>query len=180
SDLGALVKIVSPCLIPQLEILVDNERCTWVKKEYSLNDIGNAVLIFSCTDLEEVNAEVASDAKDNLRHINVVDDPDKCSFIVPSIMERGDLTIAVSTAGSSPIVARQVRAELETMYGDEMAEYLSLLKSWRADAKKSLPLNKREKFWQKATDGEVLSLIKAKRLNEAEEVIAGCFRSLLE
>ena len=177
---GAIVHIVSPCLVPELKELIDEKTCFWVEKVYSTEDIQDAMLVFSCTEIEEVNAQVSSDAKAHLRLVNVVDDPEKCSFIVPSIMEQGDLKIAVSTGGSSPIVARQVRAELESLYGNEMAEYLTLLKNWRIKAKSDLPLEKRTIFWNRATDGEVRKLIKAQRLAEAEGVVEKCFLSLLD
>ncbi|HBW34535.1 bifunctional precorrin-2 dehydrogenase/sirohydrochlorin ferrochelatase [Desulfosporosinus sp. BICA1-9] len=176
---GALVRIVSPRLVPELRELIDEKTCFWVEKEYSTEDIQDAMLVFSCTEIEEVNAQVSYDAKAHFRPVNVVDEPEKCSFIVPSIMERGDLKIAVSTGGSSPIVARQVRSELEALYGNEMADYLTLLKSWRTKAKKDLPPEKRSIFWDRATDGEVRKLIKAQRLTEAEGVIETCFLSLL-
>ncbi|MDP4127333.1 MAG: NAD(P)-dependent oxidoreductase [Bacillota bacterium] len=177
---GALVHIVSPQLVPELRILVNEDTCVWSEKEYSSGDINEAVLVFSCTEKEDVNAQVSFDATVHHRPVNVVDDPEKCSFIVPSIMERGDLKIAVSTGGSSPIVARQVRAELENLYGHEMAEYLRLLKTWRNLAKTKLPPEKRGIFWDRATDGEVRGLIKAERLAEAEGVIEQCFLSLLD
>lgn len=176
---GSLVRIVSPRLVPELQELIDETTCVWVPKEYSTEDIQDAMLIYSCTEIEEVNAQVSRDAKSHYRLVNVVDDPEKCSFIVPSIMEQGDLKIAVSTGGSSPIVARQVRAELEDLYGPEIAEYLSLLKSWRNKAKSELPLDKRSVFWERATDGEVRELIKAQRVTEAKGVLEKCFLSLL-
>lgn len=177
---GALVQIVSPQLIPELRELIDDKTCFWVEKEYSTEDMREIVLVFSCTEIEEVNSQVSRDAKARYRLVNVVDDPENCSFIVPSMMERGDLKIAVSTGGSSPIVARQVRAELETLYGFEMAEYLSLLKSWRTKAKRDLPIEKRTIFWKRVTDGEVRKLINAQRLAEAEGVVEKCFLSLLD
>jgi len=177
---GALVHIVSPRLVPELKELIDEKTCFWTEKDYSIEDMQEAILVFSCTEKEEVNAQVAKDANAHHRPVNVVDDPEKCSFIVPSIMERGDLKIAVSTGGSSPIVARQVRAELQSLYGQEMAEYLTLLKTWRSLAKRSLPSEKRSIFWQRATDGEVRELIKAQRLTEAEGVVEKCFQSLLD
>lgn len=177
---GAYVHIVSPRLVPELKALVDEKTCFWLEKDYSMEDIHEVILVFSCTEKEEVNAQVAHDANARHRPVNVVDDPEKCSFIVPSIMERGDLKIAVSTGGSSPIVARQVRAELQSLYGQEMAEYLSLLKTWRGLAKRNLPSEKRSIFWQRVTDGEVRELIKAQQLTEAEGVVEKCFQSLLD
>jgi precorrin-2 dehydrogenase/sirohydrochlorin ferrochelatase len=138
------------------------------------------VLVFSCTEKDEVNAQVSNDANTHVRPVNVVDDPEKCSFIVPSIMEQGELKIAVSTGGSSPIVARQIRAELQSLYGREMAEYLTLLKKWRSVVKRSLPPEKRSIFWQRATDGEVRELIRNQQLTEAEGVMKKCFQLLLD
>ena len=178
-DHGAIVHIVSPQLVPELKLLINAHTCLWSEKEYSTEDIQKAILVFSCTEKEEVNAKVSRDAKAHYRPVNVVDDPEKCSFIVPSIMEQGDLKIAVSTGGSSPIVARQVRAELQTHYGKEMAEYLTLLKTWRHKAKFSLSPEKRSIFWARVTDGEVSELIKAQQLTEAEGVVETCFLSLL-
>lgn len=178
-DYGANVRIVSPKLLPELRKLVDFMQCDWDEKEYTPGDIRNATLVFSCTEKEEVNAEVAKDAKEEHRLINVVDDPGKCTFIVPSVLVRGDLNIAVSTSGSSPIVARQIRSDLEKQYGDEMKEYLALLKSWRKPVKSQLTLEQKDIFWTKATNGEVLRLIKDGKFDEAKGVIEGCFRSLL-
>lgn len=177
---GALVRIVSPRLVPELRELIDEKTCSWVEKDYSIEDVQEAMLIFSCTEKQEVNAQVANDANAHHRPVNVVDDPEKCSFIVPSIMEQGELKIAVSTGGSSPIVAQQVRSELQSLYGQEMAEYLALLKTWRSHAKRSLPSEKRRIFWQRVTDGEVRELIKAQRITEAKGVVEKCFQSLLD
>lgn len=177
---GAIVRIVSPHMIQELQEMVNGKTCQWSVKEYTSEDIQEAILVFSCTEKEEVNEQVACDSKINRRLVNVIDDSSKCSFIVPSTMERGDLQIAVSTGGSSPIVARQVRAELETLYGDEMVQYLELLKTWRTIAKSQIAMHKRKLFWIRVTDGEVYRLIKEHHLSEAEGVIEQCFQSLLD
>jgi len=175
----ARVRVVSPQIVPELGELVDGERCSWVSREYADGDIQGAVIVFSCTEKEDVNAAVAEAAKTCGRPVNVVDDPEKCSFIVPSILERGDLCIAVSTGGASPMVARQIREELERIYGQELAEYIALLGAWRPLVKSSLPAEKRRLFWQRVTDGEVRHLVTQGRLAEAKGVIDACFRSLL-
>jgi precorrin-2 dehydrogenase/sirohydrochlorin ferrochelatase len=178
---GALVKIVSPQITPELHAMVDGEQCRWIPKQYSAEDmLDGSVLVFSCTEKEDVNARVAEDATTRQKLINVVDDPEKCSFIVPSIVKRGDLSIAISTSGSSPTAARQIREELEERYGDEMADYLDLLRSWRAIMKRELPVGKRKLFLENVTDGRVLSLIKNGQMDQAKEVIEDCFRSLLD
>jgi precorrin-2 dehydrogenase/sirohydrochlorin ferrochelatase len=177
---GALVRIVSPKITPALERMIDGKRCRWHAKEYDPADMENVVLVFSCTEKEEVNARVALDAQTRNIFLNVVDDPQNCSFLVPAVLRRGDLAIAVSTGGSSPLAARRLREELETRYGDEMAAYLELLKAWREKAKKELSPEQRRELWEKVTDGEVLSLVREKKLDRAKEVIAACFQSLSE
>lgn len=179
-EYGALVKVVSPQIIPELQDMVSKQKCEWIPREYAGEDIKDSLLVFSCTEKEEVNAQVARDAKAINVSINVVDDPDKCSFIVPSIMTRGDLTIAVSTGGSSPIVARQIRQELEEFYGDEIRLYLDLLRFWRQEAKQYLSPEKRAQFFNKVTDGEVLNCLKQGQHDQAKEVVENCFRSLLD
>ncbi len=178
-EYGAQIRIISPEVGPQLEELIDSKQCLWIPREYTEGDIQDVVIVFSCTDKEEINARVAKEAQTKNTLINVVDDPEKCSFIVPSIMRRGNLSIAVSTAGSSPKVASQIRQELEELYGHEIEIYLQLLKTWRIEAKNTLPLDKRLLFWEKVTDGEVLLNIKNGQLDQAKEVIENCFRSLL-
>lgn len=177
---GAIVRIISPQLVPELKRLVDEQCCFWVEKEYDSKDIQDRLLIFACTEKEEVNAAVSKDAQQSCRLINVVDDPDKCTFIVPSFMEQGNLKIAVSTGGSSPIVARQIREQLQAHYGREMEDYLALLMEWRPKIKSELSSAQKEQFWAMATDGTILDLIKKGQLSEAKGVIESCFRSLLD
>ena len=176
----ALVRVVSPGLISPLEMLIDDKRCFWSMKEYSLTDLGDVVLVFACTEKAEVNDRVAADAQAASRPVNVADNQEKCSFIVPSIFRQGDLSIAVSTGGASPLVARQIRKQLEEIYGDPMAAYLDLLKTWRPEIKRKLPEAKRQAFWEKVTDGVIWEMIKADRLEEAKGVIEQCFQSLLD
>lgn len=178
-DHGAVVRIVAPKILPELAKLLEGGRCVWVEKEYACEDLMDAVLIFACTEDDNVNKAVARQAQEAIRLINVVDDPEKCTFIVPSILERGDLSIAVSTGGSSPITARQIRVELEELYGDEYEEYLTLLKNVRNEVKSHLAAEQKERFWDKVTDGEILQLIKNGRLDQAKGVMENCFRSLL-
>jgi precorrin-2 dehydrogenase/sirohydrochlorin ferrochelatase len=179
-DYQALVRIVAPRVIPPLRLLVDEQRCSWARKEYAAPDLEGAALVFACTDNEDLNRQAARDAEAAKCLVNIVNDPEKGSFIVPAVLRNGDLRIAVSTAGSSPLLAQQIRRQLEEQYGDPMlAEYLELLKSWRPEVKRRLTKEKRRLFWEKVTDGVVLEMIKADRLKEAKGVVEQCFQSLL-
>ncbi|RNC29719.1 MAG: Siroheme synthase [Candidatus Dichloromethanomonas elyunquensis] len=178
-ECNALVTVVSPLLGSELKSIINQENCIWLCKEYSIQDLQDAELVFACTEDKEINALVAEDAKSRHCPVNVVDDPETCSFFVPSVLRRGDLSIAVATAGSSPYVARQVRLRLEELYGDEMVEYLKILRSWRSKVKASISEEKRRLFWQRVTDGQVLKLIENGQLEQAKEVVENCFLSLL-
>ncbi len=96
-----------------------------------------AVLIIGATDDENTNAAISSDAGRLGIPVNIVDDPQKCTFILPSILERGDLTFAVSTGGNSPALARYLREELEARYGVEYASLLDILGQLRGKMEKN-------------------------------------------
>lgn len=80
-EYGAQIKVVSPEICEELQALVDQGYCSWAAKSYTIEDIQEEVLVFSCTDMEQVNEQVARDARANFRPVNVVDDPGKCSFL---------------------------------------------------------------------------------------------------
>ncbi|MDR3289254.1 MAG: bifunctional precorrin-2 dehydrogenase/sirohydrochlorin ferrochelatase [Peptococcaceae bacterium] len=176
---GAVVRIVAPEIVDELKAMIDGCHCIWEKKEYAAGMIGDAWMVFSCTQREELNRQIAQDAWNSRCLVNVVDNPEQCSFIVPAILERGPLSIAVSTSGKSPLAARQIRDELGAQYGEEMGVYLELLGEWRQRVKQSLTVEQRARFWTRTTDGEVRSLVKEGRILEAKGVVEKCFQSLL-
>jgi precorrin-2 dehydrogenase/sirohydrochlorin ferrochelatase len=178
-ECGALVTVAAPALGDELQQVVREGNCQWLCKAYSPDDIRDAWMVFACTENEEVNSRVARDAEAGHCLVNVADDPDRCTFLVPSVLRRGDLSIAVSTSGSSPIAARRIRLDLEKLYGEEIAEYLNILRSWRPKVKSILPREKRPLFWQRVSDGQVEKLIKDGHVEQAKEVIA-IVQSLLD
>jgi precorrin-2 dehydrogenase/sirohydrochlorin ferrochelatase len=125
---GALVKVVSPHITKSLEKLEKDGRIHHVKRPYREGDLKDAFLVIAGTSSASTNAKIARDA----RHlINVIDTPTEGNFIAPSIVKRGALTIAISTGGSSPAVAKTIRKELEKLYGSEFTHYLRLLEKVR-------------------------------------------------
>jgi len=121
------VWVVSPSLTEGLTELTEANQIHYLPREYSLEDLEGCFLVISATDDEDTNRKVADDCLACNIPVNVVDEPDKCSFIVPSVMRRGDLCIAVSTGGKSPLLARKIRERLEELFGPEYAEYLELM-----------------------------------------------------
>lgn len=136
-DCGAQVLVVSPQLTPELTALKAESAIEHIAAEYDIQYIEGAVLIIGATDDEKTNATISSDARSRGIPVNIVDDPQKCDFILPSLVERGDLTLAIGTGGKSPALARYLREELESVYGMEYATLLNILGQLRGKMEKN-------------------------------------------
>ncbi|MGC8833742.1 MAG: precorrin-2 dehydrogenase/sirohydrochlorin ferrochelatase family protein, partial [Armatimonadota bacterium] len=99
-ECGAEVLVVAPEAVPDLQQMARDGRIRLVSREYTEVDLEGASLVISATDSRDVNQRVSADAQARGVFVNVVDDPELCSFIVPSVMRRGELVVAVSTGGN--------------------------------------------------------------------------------
>jgi precorrin-2 dehydrogenase/sirohydrochlorin ferrochelatase len=95
--------------------------------DYDQQYLAGAYLVIGATDREEVNDRIASDCRNRGVMVNIVDDPERCDFILPSLVNRGSLSIAISTEGKSPALARKLRQVLSEQIGPEYEDYLELL-----------------------------------------------------
>lgn len=132
---GAEVTVISPLLTGRIEKERMAGTIRHVRRHYRKGDLKEAFLVIAATDSPDINEKVSRDAA---CLVNVVDTPELCNFIVPSVIKRGLLTIAVSTSGVSPALSRSIRRELEKMYGPEFSAYLKSLRSIRAEAKRTI------------------------------------------
>ena len=163
-DCGAKVFVISPQLTPALAALKEKDIICHIAAEYTGDLIHGATLVIGATDDEKINATISFDARNKGIPVNIVDDPQKCDFILPSLMQRGDLAITIGTAGKSPALARHLREELEAKYGREYEIFLNILGSLRAKMVKNAGVDKnwvklllaagmldsiREKDWEK-------------------------------
>jgi precorrin-2 dehydrogenase/sirohydrochlorin ferrochelatase len=178
-ECDALVTVVAPRLGSETRALVDDGRCEWRARAYRASDLDGMTLVFCCTDDTALNARVSAEAKERGLLVNVADCPELCGFFLPSVLRRGRLSIAVSTDGSSPLLARKIRTDLEPLFADDMAEYLELLRSWRPVAMGALPADRLSLFWQQATDGRVYDLVHSGRIDEAKALMNALMNSLL-
>jgi siroheme synthase-like protein len=112
-EAGAVVTVVSPVLSPALAALVAVGRIAHVARPYAEGDLADAALAFAATDDGAVNAEVAREGRARGVWVNAADDPAHCDAILPAVFHRGPITVAVSTGGASPALARAVRERLE-------------------------------------------------------------------
>ena len=177
----ANVTLVSPTATDELQRLASEDRVRWIKRSYVRGDLAGAMLAIAATDDEEVNRQVHAEAEREKTLLNVVDVTPLCGFIAPSIIERGAVTVAISTGGSSPALARKLR---ELMNGDqnpahneatdgaycrcmEWADAAGVLGDVRSELK-SRSASASPEAWQSAMDRELLDLVEAGNTEEAK------------
>jgi precorrin-2 dehydrogenase/sirohydrochlorin ferrochelatase len=141
-DCGAKVFVVSPRLAPELAELKEKNIISHIAAQYSGDLIDGAALIIGATDDEKTNARISNDARSKGIPVNIVDDPQKCDFILPALVQRGDLAMAIGTAGKSPALARHLREELEAKYGEEYKILLDILGKLRVKMVKNEGIGK--------------------------------------
>ncbi|MEK7773862.1 MAG: bifunctional precorrin-2 dehydrogenase/sirohydrochlorin ferrochelatase [Deltaproteobacteria bacterium] len=124
---GASVTVISPKLTAGLNKLVRAKKVLHIKRGYMRGDLAGAFLAISASDSRGVNKAVYAEASSLDILVNAADDPHRCNFIMPSVLRRGSLTIAVSTSGKSPLFAGTLREELEKVIGKEYEAFIEIL-----------------------------------------------------
>lgn len=152
------------------------DRVTHRQKSYESNDLDGIFMVFAATDNADLNAAIRADAQKKNILCNVADAPDLSDFIVPSVISRGDLSIAVSTSGSSPAIARTLKKDLEKMFGPEYADVLALFKSIRKKllAEGDDPEAHKKKFYR-LVNTDVLEWIREGNIDRINMVLADIF-----
>ena len=123
---GAKVTVVSPVFTDELTG-IDKDALVLVQRPYQSSDVVGRFLVIGATDNETLNRKISLDAEKNNILCNIADLPDACNFILPSIVKRGDLQLAISTSGNSPAFAKHMRKTLEKHIGEEYTEFLKLM-----------------------------------------------------
>jgi siroheme synthase-like protein len=159
---GASVELVSPHLCDGLLELAGSGRIQVARRTYRPGDLSGAVLAIAAVDDAGIGAEVAAEASRQGIPVNVVDKPELCTFIVPSILRRGPLTVAVSTGGASPAWARQIRENLERDFGPEYSRLFTALQSIRNRCRREIPdPGRRRDILERLADPQVLELARS-------------------
>ena len=167
-EYGSSVTVVSPEVMPELRSLAECGKIEIRLKPYGHEDIEGAVLVVAATDDRNINSQVSRDAQAANILVNVVDDPELCSFIVPATVKRRDLMISISTGGKSPALARRLREMIEVTIGVEYGELTDILGEMRDIAKERMESQaEREKVFTHILDSKVLDLIQRGYHNEA-------------
>ena len=123
----ASVRVVSPKATKKLKHLAEAGRISLALREYRPGDHAHAVIIFACTDDRETNRLIRENAAELRIPVNVVDRPEECDFIVPSIVRRGDVTIAISTSGILPMASKKIRQSVEETMNRDWVAYVRII-----------------------------------------------------
>jgi uroporphyrin-III C-methyltransferase/precorrin-2 dehydrogenase/sirohydrochlorin ferrochelatase len=169
---GARVQVIAPRLCTELSRLAADKRIEHSAREFAQADIEGRVLVIAATDQQDVNRRVSELARRVNIPVNVVDQPELCSFIVPSVIDRSPVQVAVSTGGSSPVLARLLRARLESYVPAAYGRLARLVERFREQVKQRFSsVEQRRQFWENALQGEVAELLFAGRDDKAREVL---------
>ncbi|MFP4194379.1 MAG: precorrin-2 dehydrogenase/sirohydrochlorin ferrochelatase family protein [Desulfosalsimonas sp.] len=124
---GARTTVVSPEFAEGFSRLTGSAGLEMIMRNYKSADLEGKFLVIGATDNSKVNRKISRDAESRNMLCNIADVPEACNFILPSVVKRGDLMIAISTSGKSPAFARHLRKQLEKQFGEEYTEFLRLM-----------------------------------------------------
>ncbi|KAF0192044.1 MAG: uroporphyrin-III C-methyltransferase [Gammaproteobacteria bacterium] len=169
---GGRVTIIAPGLGPQCRALVEQDDAQHRNKPYSDDDLDGMRLVIAATDDRALNEKIAAACRKRNIPVNVVDNPDLCSFILPSMIDRSPVIIAVSTGGASPVLARLLRARLETLIPTAYGKLAELVGRYRAQVKQRFQRpQERRQFWERVLQGPIAEMVFAGRHEQAEAAL---------
>lgn len=171
-EAGAGISVVSPALSENLREQVASGAIRYRQGTFEPSDLDGVALVITATDDEAVNRQVSELAKARQLPVNVVDNPELCSFIVPSIIDRSPVQIAVSTGGSSPVLARLLRTRLEAAIPSAYGRLARLVESFRDKVKARFTnINARRNFWEEVLQGQIAELVFSGKDEDAREAL---------
>ena len=156
----ANVTVISPDLTAHLRELVEEKKITYLARAYQPGDLTGAFMVICATDQAEINHQVWQEASANRQLVNVVDDTPRCNFIAPSILRKGDLSIAISTSGKAPAMAVRLKERLQRELGPEYERFLELAGDLREPLARHIPdFETRKALWYELVDSEILDVL---------------------
>jgi len=175
-EAGAAVTLVAPETVQEIQALIAAGRVTHIRRAFVPSDLDGCRVAVAATDEAMVNRAVSEAARERNVLVNVVDDAGLSDYIVPAVVRRGSLCIAVTTDGHSPLLARRVRERLEKEFGPEYGQFLDWLGEARETIKQEEPVQARRRaILERLVDSGILDLLREGRVAEAR----GRFERLL-
>ncbi len=169
---GASITVLAPTVTAGLQALIDGDRVQHQAHPYSALFIKDFWLLVAATDDSEQNRRVAKDADAAGKLCNVVDDNDASSFILPAIVDRSPVIIAIGTEGNAPVLAQQLKAQIEAWIPERVGQLAMQAGRWRALVKKRFDtLRERRRFWQRFFSGPIAQHLLAGRQAAAEKAM---------
>lgn len=172
ADAGACLRVVAPSIDQSLVALVAESGGESRARNYTADDLYGCVLAIAATDSEPTNAQVSADARTIGIPVNVVDAPELCSVIFPAIVDRSPLMIAVSSGGDAPVLARLMRARIETWIPAAYGQLAGLARRYRARVKARFAnVQQRRIFWEEVFQGPIAEQALGGRQAQAEQLL---------
>lgn len=166
---GAIVTLVAPKFDERF-FSSTQANLVLIEQSYDKQYLANQTLVICATDNEHVNRQVYQDCQYLNIPVNVVDNPAQCSFIFPAIIDRDPITVAVSSGGKAPVLARLLRAKLETVIPPQYGELANLAGKFRDKVKQTLPsITARRKFWEHVFEGQIAETVFSHRNHNLED-----------
>ncbi len=167
----AKITLIAPEITPEIQHKFKG-KLVWQQKEFEENDLQGFKIVIAATDKHQVNVEVAELCREKNILVNTADDSKNCDFILPSIIDRSPVQIAVSTGGASPVLARMLRTKLENCTPASYGNLAKLIEDNRVKVKEKLStVDKRRKFWEKVLQGPIAELVFANQLTAAQKLL---------
>ena len=166
----ASVTLVAPWFCDELKEHAHNNEVTLIDAYFDESHLDGKMLVIAATDRDEVNNNVFELANARNVFVNVVDDQPKCTFIFPSIVDRDPITIAISSAGTAPVLARRLREKLETLIPHHIGPLATLVGGFRDKVKKRFKhFSDRRQFWEGVFDSSVVSKVQTGDTQAAQQ-----------
>ncbi len=170
----AAVTVIAPTLCDEIQELVDGAHVGYEERAFLNDDVRSASLVFAATDIEDVDAAVSRAARLHGIKVNAVDRPELSDFIMPAIVDRSPIVIGISSGGSAPILARNLREKIEGMLPPAFGRLATFADSFRGAVKGTISGgNERRKFWESFFDGPVAEAVLSGREVSARERMLG-------
>ena len=172
ADAGAALQVVAPEVDPQLNELALHSQGSVRLRGYQADDLQDICLVIAATDDEPLNAQISVQAQARGIPVNVVDAPKLCSVIFPAIVDRSPLIVAITSGGDAPVLARLIRAKIETWIPATYGQLAGLSKRFRARVKALFPnVQQRRVFWEDVFQGPIAESVFAGKLQEGERLL---------